>query len=496
MFFTRKVAFVLMGVFAAILAALVVVLVLPGTSGTDGVQGADVPVLRPAMAYAPKATPLRPAARPDLGAIPAVPARRSLREDVSQADDTDAGEPAGGAEVDREHGEGADGGEGDESDGAVFPPPLRDDDPVLAGLARETAFLQSAWDAVSSCPDAAAAFAESADLLRSDSPEDRALGGILAYFAGGLEGELLGYVLADSDPVVPLTVGDWIRDHGTEEEAARFRDALRASGVAPETLREFAAESAGLPGGGRTALDAFLAMCGEDVPVADLLSLVASPNASYDVREQALFKLLEPETRTSGEEALSALAAGAGDNGVLPFAASKLALLALVSNPDGDSEKVWDSESPVVFFLANSEGGLQARDLANYLEYALRRDDPEFPPIIEEGTWEFANEFLLSAKDGLAGAPLSEIDSLDRIATYLDRLVEYDPAFHPFETVEEDGDEFPPEDPDEDGEDGEEGHGPDVDDGDVIDEDVPEVVPEDEPDAARLRRVETSSVPC
>ena len=117
-----------------------------------------------------------------------------------------------------------------------------------------------------------------------------------------------------------------------------------------------------------------------------------------------------------------------------------------ISNSDGDDEKTWDAEARVVFYLSQSDSALPARDIANYLEYALRRDDPEFPPIVEEGTWEFANECfdrLSARRDTL---PQEEIDALDRIAVSLDRLVEYDPAFNPLETVEDDDDNADEED--------------------------------------------------
>ena len=230
-----------------------------------------------------------------------------------------------------------------------------------------------------------------------------------------------------------------------EDAAATELETLgRMANLTADDLLALAADSAGLSGGGRSALDLFLARFPEDgVPVEALSALVASRGASYDVREQALFKLLEPATRPAGEAALRAFSDSLApeDGDLLPFAAGKLAELAGVSNPDGDDEKVWDSEAPVVFFLANAEGGLQARDLANYLEYALRRDDPEFPPVVELGTWEFANDFLLESKDRIGDFPPSERAALDRIAASLDRLVEYDPAFNPFETVEDDGDE-------------------------------------------------------
>ena len=330
---------------------------------------------------------------------------------------------------------------------------LRNDDPGLVALEPERSFAEEVWDSLSAPSEEL--FAEGARRLASGDPEYRAFGGVLLFFGGALEGEVLEAVVSDPDPLVPLTVLDWVRDFGAEEQIAAFREAFAGRGMAPEAVLAFAAESAGLAGGGRSALDLFLAgAAGDDVPADALARLVASPDASYDVREQALFKLLEPATRPAGEAALRAFADGLApdDGALLPFAARKLAALAEVSNPDGDDEKVWDAEAPVVFFLSQAEGGLQARDLANYLEYALRRDESEFPPVIEEGTWEFANEFILSARERPGDFPPAELDALDRIASSLDRLVEYDPAFNPFETVEDDG-------PDEDEEGAAEGSG-------------------------------------
>lgn len=385
---------------------------------------------RPTEAYRPKAEPLRRAPRPALpAAVPKVP---------EAADDGDWTEDGIGLEA------------------AVPPPVLRDDDPALAALEPERTFSESVWSSMSLPPEDL--IAEGARHLASDDPDARAFGGVLLFFGGVLEDEVLGAVASDPNPLVPLTVFDWVRDFGTDEQAAAFREAFATRGMAADELLAFAEGSAGLPGGGRSALDLFLAGFAEDdVPVAALARLVASPGASYDVREQALFKLLEPATRPAGEAALQAFADGLSpaDGALAPFVAGKLADLAEVFNPDGDDEKVWDAESPVVFFLSQDAGGLQARDLANYLEYALRRDDAEFPPVIEEGTWEFANEFLLSAKERIGDFPPVELDALDRIAASLDRLIEYDPAFNPFETEEDDGLDEDEESDDDEGDDDE-----------------------------------------
>ncbi|MBR3085309.1 MAG: hypothetical protein IKH04_02790 [Kiritimatiellae bacterium] len=125
--------------------------------------------------------------------------------------------------------------------------------------------------------------------------------------------------------------------------------------------------------------------------------------------------------------------------------ADKIARLAEIGDK-GDDCKIWDSQSPVVYFLTQDESALPARDLANYLEYALRRDDQEVEPNIEEGTWEFANDYLETMRPLADSLSPEEVGALDRIACALDKLVDYDPAFNPFETVEDDGDEPDEED--------------------------------------------------
>lgn len=415
-------------VFAAVLAAAALLAPFFAKRGADrpepaGSEGSPSLLLRPGAVYRPKAEPLRRAVRP----ARSVPADGG-RPEPGGADD-------GGGEAPEE-------GPSGEPPEDPPPPELRDDDPALVSLEPERVFSETVWNSLSAPPGELAA--EASRLLASDEPEERARGGVLLFFGQLLEGELLESVASDPDPLVPLTVLDWVRDFGTEDQAAAFRHAFAGRGTPAEELLALAENSGGLAGGGRSALDLFLAGFAEDdVPVDALARIVASPDASYDVREQALFKLLEPESRPAGEAALRAFADGLpeSDGDLLPFAAGKLAELAGISNPDGDDEKIWDSEAPVVFFLAQTEGGLQARDLANYLEYALRRDDPDYPPVVEIGTWEFANDFLLRAQDGAVRFHPAELDAFDRIAASLDRLVEYDPAFQPFETVEDDGDE-------------------------------------------------------
>lgn len=462
---------------AAILAATLGLLSLcgkpPPTNGTDGTGATGLAISRPDSAASPRKSPLRP--QPDLDApvapVPAGEPPDDLSDDGEEEEiwdeDDESGEP-------------------DPED--VEAPVLRDDDPALSAMDAELAFFQSVRDAIAELDEEGDVLKECARLLDSDRPEDRALAGILLFFVDELSGDVLDGILDDEDILVPLMVCDWIRDNGSEEEAGEFKAAFAARDYSAEDFRDFAMDSAGLPGGGRSALDAFLSMHGEDdVPVEDLADIVASTNASYDVREQALFKLLEPETRKEGMAALDAFSAGLapGSGALDPFVAAKMAELAKISNADGDEEKIWDAESAVVFFLSQTEGGLQARDLANYLEYALRRDDPEFPPIVEEGTWEFANEFLLAARDRMDELPRADADALDRIAVCLDRLAEYDPAFNPFETVEDDGQFDAEEDDGEEtdyGEDSFDGDEEDSEDGDWEEDDSWEEEEDDDPE--------------
>ena len=431
----------------------------PLANGGEEISADGLAPSRPAPAAPPKESPLRP--RPDFTlSIP----------HVSDGESADAVFENGPEEV------WDDDDESGEPDPEILSAPvLRDDDPALASMASELAFSQSVRDALAKLGEGDELRRESARLLDSERPEDRALAGVLLFFLDELSGKVLDDILDDEDMLVPLIVCDWIRDNGSETEAEDFKAAFAARDYSAEDFRDFAMVSAGLPGGGRSALDAFLSLHAEDgVPVEDLAGIVASTNASYDVREQALFKLLEPETRKEGEAALDAFAAGLtpASGGLDPFFASKMAELAQVANADGDEEKIWDAESAVVVFLSQTEGGLQARDLANYLEYALHRDDPEFPPVIEEGTWEFANEFLLAARDRMGELPQADADALDRIAVSLDRLAEYDPALNPFETLEDDDDDD--DGSFEDEEDGDDWEEDDSDDGDFEEEDFEE----------------------
>lgn len=397
--------------------------------------------MRPSAAYAPKALPLRHVERPDLAAR-------------ARTADGDAESPAEEAEPD-----------GDEGDSGTphIPVPISPDDPDLLAMGPERRFSSRVWTELQAESDTALA-ERGAALLDSDSPEDRALGAALLFFADALDEAALARILGDDDLAVPLTLYDWIRDFGSEEASASFRDELRSLDLSEEALRKIAAESSGTFGGGRAALDLWLDLFagGDALPADALASIVSSPNASYDVRSQGLLKLLEPETKAFALDAMAGLTSSGGDSDLSAQFLEKLANLAEIAD-EGDDCKIWDSQAPVVFFLTQDSSALPARDLANYLEYALRRDDPEIDPNIEEGTWEFANDYLEQMRPLAETLSLEEVDALDRIAASLDKLVDYDPAFNPFETVEDDGDE--PNEPD-DAEDEDEEDAEDEDDSD------------------------------
>ena len=367
---------------------------------------------RPGVVYKPTTMPLRKAPRPDF--------RVDRGGEVEETEEEET-------EVEVEEDQARE----------QIPP----DDPVLATMTDESEFSEIAWSMVESSSEDLEG--DVSVLIESEESVDRALAGVLIFLQDALEGDLLDRVASDPDPIVALAVFDWVRDFGTEETISAMRDAIASRGLSRDYLLDVTRSSASTIGGGRSALDLWLSsFAGGRIPADVVASLVTDPLASYDVRAQAFFKLLEPETRATAMKSLEAFTSMQNDSsGVLAVkTAEKWNELAEISNPDEDGEKVWDSEAPVVFFLANSQSALPARDLANYLEYALRRDDPEFPPIIEEGTWEFANECFDRLSERREELPKEELDALDRIAVCLDRLVDYDPAFNPFETVEEDGD--------------------------------------------------------
>ena len=425
---------------AVALSVLVVVLLVARSVRKNEKEAYQIPPpgnsgrIRPGAGYKPKAEPLRHAERPELPESKSIDTgTENTRKTTPAMVESQKGRESGAARV--------------------RPARKPSTDPGMAAFSAETDFSKLVWSALEASDEDLLRAGE--QWLNSSNPEDRALGGVMLFFSKGLFGDNLDQVIGDEDPMVPLAVCDWVRDYGSESDIRLYKNALKSRGMSSDDLFEMAKKSANLPGGGRSALDLWLEeFPEEEKPTEDLATLVGTPSVSYDVREQALFKLLEPATKDIGVEALATFANGLDEKSgsLIPNTVDKLSDLADTVNPDGDDEKIWDSEACAVFFLSQTVGGLPARDLANYLEYALRRDDPEYAPVIEEGTWEFANDFLLARMPYSDTFPQAEVDALDRIAMSLDRLIDYDPAFNPFETVEDDGDE-----PDDVGNEGEGG---------------------------------------
>lgn len=377
---------------------------------------------RPGSVYAPSATPVQLAERPDLSAL-----KKSQTEETNDEENEEELEQLDISEE-----------EYIEEPIEVIPP-IPDNDPALLAMAPEVEFSSTVWSTLELADTDI--IEEGTLFLGSEKAFERAYGAVLLYEAGVLDEEILDSVMADSDAIVPLALYDWVRDFGTDEDIERISDAISTCEFTKDELYSYINDSASSFGGGRSALDLWLSSfdVGE-IPVDQLANIVTSPSASYDVKSQALFKLLEPETKKTGVESIEKMSSSLkSDSGeLLHQTVDKWRELAQVANSDGDVEKIWDSESAVVLYLAESERGLAARDIANYLEYALRRDDPICDPVIELGTWEFANEFLESMLPERNNLSPVEIDALDRIAVSLDRLVNYDPAFNPFEEVGED----------------------------------------------------------
>lgn len=448
--------------FAAVAAAValcagVAIWALRGSPSGDVDASSVKPLSRPSAVYVPKAEPVRHVEKPELAPDLAGRARAVASDEVEDA----AGE------------------EDDGGEDVATPAPIPEDDPELLAMAAEKSFSSKIWDSAQS-HDASALAAEGSALLSSGSPEDRAMGGVMLFLADALDDGAIDVLMADEDLGVPLTLLDWVRDFGTEDGAATLADRFRSRGVSRDDLYAYASASKRTFGGGRSALDLWLRdFAADGSEGAALAGMLVSPEASYDVRAQGLLKLLEPVTRRLGEETLAAIPSD-GDSTLWAQFADKIARLAEIGD-EGDDCKIWDSQSPVVYFLTQDESALPARDLANYLEYALRRDDQEVEPNIEEGTWEFANDYLETMRPLADSLSLEEVDALDRIACALDKLVDYDPAFNPFETVEDDGDEPDEEDAGPDAYEPDDGDDEDTDEADdeTGDDEDEEEAPED-----------------
>lgn len=306
-------------------------------------------------------------------------------------------------------------------------------DPTLRSLQPELAFAKRVRELRTLATSAQ--IAKGRELLSSSSPEDRALGGVLLFLNASLNDRLAQFVADDRSLAVPLVVFDWIRDFGADDEIAAFAALLGDRDIPTEELVAYASGSAAQPGGGRSALDLLIPRFDEEELEDGLLPVASAKGASYDVREQALFKLFEPEFKNSGLEALETLSDGVseGDSSLLAEAAAKWSALAHLSDAENEEVpyKVWDTPLRDVTFMADSDTRLTVRDMANYLEYGLRRDDPDFEPVIEEGTWQAAKDFLDRALSSRATLLPEDAEALDRIAASLDRLKAYDPAFAP-----------------------------------------------------------------
>ena len=307
------------------------------------------------------------------------------------------------------------------------------DDPVLHSLQPELAFANRIRELRALA--GSAQIAKGRELLSSSSAEDRALGGVLLFLNASLNDRLMQFVADDRSLSVPLVVFDWIRDFGSDDEIAAFAALLGDRDIPTEDLVAYASASAAQPGGGRSALDLLIPRFDEEELEEGLLPVASAKGASYDVREQALFKLFEPEFRNAGLASVEELAAGlpADGSSLLAEATAKWSALAHLSDEDIKEVpyKVWDTPLRDVSFMAESGSGLAVRDMANYLEYGLRRDDPDFEPVIEEGTWQAAKDFLDRAQTSRAALLPEDAEALDRIAACLDRIKAYDPAFAP-----------------------------------------------------------------
>lgn len=361
-------------------------------------------------------------------------------------------------------------------------------DATLASMSPLMRFSARVWEARGLSPEMQ--IREARKMLKSKSAEERALGAVLLFFNQALDGDAERAIAKDASLAVPLTLLDWMKDFGDDEDGVTLKALLGERDISDAELVDYLKGSASAVGGGRSALDLIVPRHDEET-VGDVLGpVVASKDAAYDVREQALFKLLEPETKAEGLEVLDKLLAEAG-NGEDSLWVQSLAKWkefsglrmdddeedegaeeeeepedeadddadeteeiddADADGDDGETEdesgeeaddgpdegeeeeedvpyKVWDTPVKGLSFLADSEIGLTVRCLANYLEYGLRRDDPDFEPVVEEGSYEIAKAFFERALEKIDSLLPEEAEALDRLAASIDRLAEYDPAF-------------------------------------------------------------------
>ncbi len=274
--------------------------------------------------------------------------------------------------------------------------------------------------------------ADGRPLLVSRDAGKRALGAILLFLNQELDDAALASVAGDRDLLVPMAVFDWVRDFGSIDEVAAFAAALKTRNVSDADLTAFLENSAELPAGGRSALDLLLSRHNEESAADALLPVVTAPGVAYDVREQAVFKLLEPDFRSMRPELFEKMDLWQNGGGAaVSESAAKWKNVAALSE-DQVAEvpyKVWDISIRDLSYLAKADTGLPVRTMSNYLEYGLRRDNPLFEPVIEEGSFEIAKAFLDAAAASSETLIPEEADALDRLSACVKRLVDYDPAF-------------------------------------------------------------------
>ena len=268
--------------------------------------------------------------------------------------------------------------------------------------------------------------AEGRMLLTSEKAEDRALGGVLLFFAGKLDEGAVRTLVGDLDLFVPLTVFDWVRDFGTDEEIEAFENGIGLREISDEDLVAFLAASAQYPGGGRSALGLFLARHEDDEIFEASRKFLSSSDVAYDVFEQAFLKLLEPENREEAEDFIDALEREdkLDGNGLMIQMLWKLKGATKAERGDGEEEtcKVWDISRARLGRICDADMGLVIRDVANYLEYGLRRDNPDFEPVIEEGVRVAAGKFLEKVKASEPSLTYEELEALERLEAYVKRI--------------------------------------------------------------------------
>lgn len=342
-------------------------------------------------------------------------------------------------------------------------------DPAMASVRREMDFSDQVFAMAENAGAATAAKARA--LLRSKSAMERAAGGALLLVSGEMTAADMTAIADDESLLVPFVVGDWMGDFGGHDDHSAFLALLRKRKIPSADIAAFLSSGATMPGGGRTALDIAIPRMEDDGKLSDALeSAVLSRGAAYDVREQLLLKFLEPETRERGIALVGEVAEkyGGASESMARMADRLLGLAALPSEateddggdaglegehdgggdgdeadgPDAIDYKVWDTPVRDVAFLAGADTAFAVRSMANYLSYGLRRDDPDFEPVVEEGAYRLVRAFYERALAGQEALAAEERFVLDRLAGDIDRLALYDPEFAPDDEID-DGEEIP-----------------------------------------------------